>query len=377
MKYFLFTLFALIQLNFEVEMKAQNINEDFLSDIIKEAAEKFKIPAIAVTISNSDSITAKSIYGTRIYGNNEAVTWKDYFHIGSCSKSVLAVIAGKLIEQKKIKWNTKFFDVYPELKNDANPEFYNITLEDLFLCEAGILSYTTGMDLFPSIDAECTNPRYEFIKYLIKQKPASEKKENKFVHLYSNASYTMASAMLERITEKTYEQLVESTFKELGLSVYIGWPNNINENQPWGHLIADENVTTFAPDNQYELPFVLEPAGNLSMNPLDYARYTQLHLQGLIGKNNYLKSETYSYIHFSHERFSIGVANGEMEGYKFSGFDGSAGTFFCRTILVPESKLTFSIMMNAGSGTGEMEAVNWLTMKIVKKYYNWWWKFWL
>jgi hypothetical protein len=26
---------------------------------------------------------------------------------------------------------------------------------------------------------------------------------------------------------------------------------------------------------------------------------------------------------------------------------------------------------------GEMEAADWLTMKIVKKYYNWWWKFWL
>ena len=32
-------------------------------------------------------------------------------------------------------------------------------------------------------------------------------------------------------------------------------------------------------------------------------------------------------------------------------------------------------MMNAGSDTAQMKAVDWLTMRTVKKYYNWWWKF--
>jgi hypothetical protein len=33
--------------------------------------------------------------------------------------------------------------------------------------------------------------------------------------------------------------------------------------------------------------------------------------------------------------------------------------------------------MNAGSGSATMEAMEWLTMRIVKKHFNWWWKFWL
>jgi len=66
-----------------------------------------------------------------------------------------------------------------------------------------------------------------------------------------------------------------------------------------------------------------------------------------------------------------------MFSRKFSGIDGSAGTFFCRAILIPESKLAFTIMTNAGSGTGEMKAVDWITMKLIKKHYNWWWKFWM
>jgi hypothetical protein len=41
-------------------------------------------------------------------------------------------------------------------------------------------------------------------------------------------------------------------------------------------------------------------------------------------------------------------------------------------IIVPESDFAFTIMTNAGSGTGYTKAVDWITMKIVKKHYNWW-----
>ncbi len=115
------------------------------------------------------------------------------------------------------------------------------------------------------------------------------------------------------------------------------------------------------------------------MTPKDYAKYTQLHLQGLRGKDNYISSEAYRHIHFGHESFSLGVANGTLGGKRYSGFDGSAGTFFCRSIIVPESDFAFTIMMNAGSGSGSMEAVEWLSRKIVEKEYglNWWEKLWL
>jgi len=166
---------------------------------------------------------------------------------------------------------------------------------------------------------------------------------------------------------------------DLSMSVHIGWPNSIRPDQPWGHMITNKGkVETFPPDSNYKLPYLITPAGDLSMTPKDYAKYTQLHLRGLRGNdNNYVSSEAYRYIHFGHDGFSLGVANSELGGKRLSGFDGSAGTFFCRSIIVPESDFAFTIMMNAGSGSASMEAVDWLTMRIVKKHFNWWWKFWL
>jgi D-alanyl-D-alanine carboxypeptidase len=188
----------------------------------------------------------------------------------------------------------------------------------------------------------------------------------------------MASAILEKISDKIYEELIkEYIINQLGLNTYIGWPNNYNSEQPRGHIISGKKVEKFEPGHEYKIPYLLTPAGDLSIPPVDFAKYIQLHLKGLMGQDNFIKSSSYQHIHFGRKGFSVGVVNGKLSDISFSGIDGSGGTFFCRAILVPDSDFAFTIMMNAGSGTAEMKAVDWLTMQIVKKHYNWWWKFWL
>ena len=335
-------------------------------------------PAVAVVIMNSEEILLSEIQGERTYNSNQKATINDFFHIGSCSKSVLANIAGKMIEGNKIKWNTKFFEVFPELKEVSEEEYYNITLEDLFLCKAGIKAHTSGEEQYPIIDSTTTNKRYEFAKHLLKLKPTTNIVNGKFEFNYSNASYTLASQMLERISKLTYEKLIHKHLnEEMNIQSHFGFPNKLDSNQPWGHMIIEDNVDTFPPDHEYKIPYLIKPAGDLSMTPLNFARYIQMQLKGLNNGNKYLSKDMYRHIHFGYNGFSIGVGNNEMAGYKYSGMDGSAGTFFCRAIIVPESDFAFVIMTNAGSGKAEMEAIDWMALKIVKKQYNWWWKFWM
>lgn len=267
----------------------------------------------------------------------------------------------------------------PQLRQTADGAYHHITLEDLFRCTAGIKAYTNGAtEPFPNYDASVGDRRLAFIEHLIAQPPAVERKDGAFRHLYSNASYTMASATLERASGKRYEQLVGDTLTgDLGLAVHIGWPNDIGPSQPWGHLCAGGKVEPFPPGHEYKIPFLVTPAGDLSMTPRDYARYTQMHLRGLRGNDAYLTQASYERIHFGHRGFSLGVANGVLGGKRFSGFDGSGGTFFCRSIIVPDADFAFAIMANAGSGSGSMAAIEWLTRRIVERHFGWWWKFWL
>lgn len=222
----------------------------------------------------------------------------------------------------------QFFEVYPELRESSLNEYLNITLEDLFLCRAGIKAYTSGDETFPKLDSTSLNIRYDFAKWLIQQKPASKIKGEKFEFLYSNAGYSMASLMLEGVSGKSYDELIKTyIIDEIGIETFIGFPNRLEPNQPWGHTISKNDIEIFEPENPYKLPELLIPAGDLSMKPLGFAKYIQLTLQGLKGTGNFINADSYKYIHFGHKGFSLGVGNGEMFGYPFSGIDGSAGTF--------------------------------------------------
>ena len=356
---------------------AQNLSEKDVASLVEKVRDNHNIPAMVVVIMNSENLLLTEIQGERISDSNNIATINDYFHLGSCSKSILTFMAGKLVEQGKISWDTKFLDLFPEFKNIAKSDYYNITLEDLFLCEAGIQPFTSGEEKFPQIDSSISNKRLEFVKYLIQQEPASKRTDKGFQYLYSNASYTMASAMLERASGQTWEELIKMTLTdELGLSFFLGWPNNYNSNQPWGHREFKGKLKSFPPNHEYRLPDLIAPAGDLSMKPLDYAKYVQLHLKGLTGVDKYLSSSSYKYIHFGHKGFSLGVANDKLGGKRFSNFDGSAGTFYCHTIIVPESDLAYVIMANSGAQKAA-KGILWLSKKIPKKHYNWWWKFWM
>ncbi len=356
----------------------QNADDRFVAGLITRARRKFKIPAIVVTVMNSNGLQTVQLDGVRQFDTDEAITLNEFFHIGSCSKSVLAVVAGKLVDEGKLTWETRFFEIFPEMEAASDDAYGEITLEDLFLCEAGIKSYTSGAEDFPEIDPEAPSRRDEFIRYLLQLPPATRIKSNgTFEHLYSNASYTLASAMIERVLDADYAGVIEHIAKELDLNIAIGWPNKLGAEQPWGHMIGNDKIIKFHPTHEYELPDLIAPAGDLSMTPLDFAEYIRQHLRGLTGEDGYLAPATYNKIHFGYKGFCLGVANGVLGGVTFSVTNGSAGTFFCQAILVPESDFAFAITMNAGSGSAQMEAVAWLTARILKRKFNWWWKFWL
>ncbi|MBX2900374.1 MAG: beta-lactamase family protein [Cyclobacteriaceae bacterium] len=340
---------------------------------------------MSVAVMNAEQVYIHHIQGLRIKNSHEFIEEDDYFHIGSCSKSILAILAGKLIEQRKLSWGTRFFDLYPELKSSSRPEYHSITLEDLLTCEAGIRGYTTDKEFFPPIDSNALNKRYEFAKWLLGEEPISKVDETgKFRHLYSNAGYTLAALILEAVADSSWEELIIQMMNELNLRLTFGFPTRFNPQQPWGHgyfefdtasntAIERKTLQPFAPDNAYRLNELIAPAGDLSMPALDFAKYTQLHLQGLTGVDKYLQKQTWNHIHFFRSGFSIGVGNSMYYGKQITGFDGSAGTFYCRSIIVPTDNFAFTIMINAGS----QNAVDWVTAKLVKKYYNWWWKVWL
>ncbi|MFL9843399.1 serine hydrolase domain-containing protein [Flavobacterium rhizosphaerae] len=357
------TFLRLCLLIISLHTTAQDIKT--YADSLRKAAD---IPELAYAVVSSDTIYELKTIGYKrsdIQNNTTKAAIDDYFHLGSNTKAITGLIAGYLVEKDKIKWDTKFYSLFPEMKKESNPAYTNITLADLLSHRAKVQPYTSGeeFNLLPEFSGSKAQQRSLFVKYLLQQQPIQSNK----LFDYSNGVYSAAALMLEKVSGKTWEELVDEILNQkLKLRYYIGWPNQKDLSQPWGHLIEDGNIMALPSDHPYKLNYI-EPAGDISMPITDYAQLIRLNLEGLRGKDNFLKSQTYNYLHYGLSKYAIGWANTTDNNEQLSEHSGSAGTFFCYTLIDKKRNRAYIIIANSATPQAQ-KAIFILRDKLIEKY---------
>jgi D-alanyl-D-alanine carboxypeptidase len=332
---------------------------------------KYRLPALLAAVIEPKRI--RYVYaGIKRNDQPEPISLTDYFHIGSDTKGITSLLAGKLVEQGKLHWSSKLVDVVPALRGRTLPAYADITLDQLLSHRAGIRPYMAGSDYrsLPAFTGTVSEKRLQFAQVILKQTPVAPDKGQ--LHKYSNAGYVLVALMLEQASHCSWEELVASTFHKLKLHYLLGFPSQTDARQPWGHwqqLPTDSVFTPLGPTHTYKLRDYMAPAGDIAMPLPDFARLVQLHLRGLLGKRNYLSAATYQTIHFGKPEYAYGwgVEKLDTTGALVSFHNGTAGTFYCHAILVPSQKVTFVVLTNQGGDAAE-NACNELRIRLNKLY---------
>jgi CubicO group peptidase (beta-lactamase class C family) len=181
---------------------------------------RYDLPAVAAAIIKKGEVVASGAVGTRRAGTDTPVSVEDRFHIGSDTKAMTSLLAATLVEGGRITWGTTVGEVFPELTATMDPAVRAVTLEQLLSHTSGIPSDTDGHDklIQQSFALEKRNLdelRYWIIQQLITQ-PLQSQPGKQFA--YANMGYMLAGAMLERVTGRTWEELiVMRLFDPMGL----------------------------------------------------------------------------------------------------------------------------------------------------------------
>ena len=287
----------------------------------------YNIPEISYAVIDSKTILEISSLGVHSTELPDTATINDRFHIGSNTKAMTAFIIAKYVEKGKLKWTTKFFDLFSDWKENSKVEYYNITLQDLLSHRARIQPFQGDNDpTIPDFKGTKQEKRKAFGKFVLTLNPVEIDTIHKFN--YSNADYTLATLMLEKVTKKSWEQLVEKVFnKDLKLNVKFSWPENQKTKDTWGHSFENDKLIPVASNTDYQLDFT-EPAGDINIKLIDYVNFIQLNLQGLQGYNNYLNAKTYQFIHKGIDNYSLGWYNIYENSKELSTHSGTAGTYY-------------------------------------------------
>lgn len=255
-----------------------------LADLLHPFLARHALPALAAAVVRDGHIIALGAIGTRRVGVDAPVAIDDRFHIGSDTKAMTALLAAILVEQGRLRWDSPTAEIFPELAASMTPGLRKATLEQLLSHTAGIPSRSDAFNrlLAASRDQDGLNldeQRYAMLRAWCPEPLAADPGTT---YAYSNLGYVIAGAMLERVTARTWEELLtDRLFTPLGLTTAGFGPQATigRTDAPLGHrLRPDGTLKPILAGPAADNPPALGPAGTVHLSIPDFATWAAWNL---------------------------------------------------------------------------------------------------
>jgi CubicO group peptidase (beta-lactamase class C family) len=249
-----------------------------------EFRAKHGVPALGGAVVGRDGSLELDVVGVRIRGGEDPVQPGDRWHIGSCCKAITAALYARLVERGEAEWGASLADLFPDLAATIDPGWKAITIDDVFVSQAGLPANLGRREMLAAWKDErpITEQRTEAAAAALARPP---RRPGRF--LYSNLGYIVVGAAIERISGLPFESAVATHVLEpLGIaSGGFGPPPDL-----WGHggrmlalgplgLIDLGGGKPADPEHgKSDNPAVMSPAGRLHLTLEDWAKFQRVFL---------------------------------------------------------------------------------------------------
>jgi CubicO group peptidase (beta-lactamase class C family) len=187
-----------------------------------------------VCIREAGNVVFEKAYGFANVENNSKANKTTKYKIGSITKTFTAVMIMQLIEERKLKLDTKLAKFYPQIPNADK-----ITIHDLLHHRTGILDFINGDK---TVDVYAKVSKGEMIAKIAGYASVFEP-NSKFE--YSNSNYYLLGRILEDVSKKDYTtNLNERIINKLSLqNTSIATNVNPSKNESYSYNFLDKKWT--------------------------------------------------------------------------------------------------------------------------------------
>ena len=270
-----------------------------LATALEGVRAKYELPALAAATVSGVKVVESAAVGVRKMGGTEAVTIDDRWHIGSCTKSMTATLAAMFVERGQIQWTTTVGEIFPELHDTMEPLWGGVTLEQLLTHRAGAPEKAPEnlMRVAQMQQGTPTEQRLQFVRGLLLRRPETPPGT---AFAYSNQGYSIAGAMLERVSGQPWETLMNTMLFPACVMPNAGFgapatPGKVD--QPWGHRLEDGKLLPVPPGPRADNPPAIGPGGTVHCTIEELARYAAWHARGDQAGTASLKKESFVKLH--------------------------------------------------------------------------------
>ena len=310
---------------------------------------RFRVPGMGAAIVTSSHVEI-AVTGARRVDQPDPLESGDPFHLGSDTKAMTASLVGRLVDRGVLRWNETLAEALPDVTMD--PAFRTVTLDMLLRHEAGFAEggaftseFTAGFDDTWPIERQRAWMAARFLS-----RPPDHAPGSRFV--YSNYDYLVVGHIVERATNRSWEQLVrEEVFAPLAMTGcgFGAVGTAARPHTTWAHDVKDGAYVVTEEDN----PPLIGPAGTIYCPLAAWAKFASAHAAS--GPSGWLTDATLAHLH--EPKSLAGVSSGKDIALGWGvthdvprrlTHSGSNGYNHAEIVVIPERHAAVLVTVNAG-----------------------------
>lgn len=350
MKFIFSGLFAFVTFATAISQTAFNTAKaDSLMDLLEK---NNKVMGSVQVRQNGQTVYAKSI-GIRATenGNRLPNTADTKFRVGSISKMFTSVMVFRLVEEGKLSLGTPLSQFFPQVRNADK-----ITITNLLTHSSGLHNFTDDKEYAKWEQQPQTHE--QMLARIKKMKPEFNPGGR---YEYSNTNYVLLGYILEKVTGKTYAELLqEYVAAALGLkNTGYGAAARPDKNEARSFEWKD-NAWTLLPETDMSIP---HGAGSVVSTPADLGVFLESLFAEKIIKKSSLDTMTHIVMNYGYGifkyPFNLKSAYGHSGG--IDGFQSFAAYF-------PQEKVTFTCCYNGVNYSSNQVSIGLLSILFGEPY---------
>jgi CubicO group peptidase (beta-lactamase class C family) len=195
----LFTLFMLALMTATNSFAQQNVRK--IDELLKQYHDYGQFNG-SILVAENGKVVYKKGFGMANMEWNIPNQPDTKFRIASITKQFTAALVLQLVEEGKIKLDGKITDYLTDYRKDTGDK---VTVHQLLNQTSGIPDYSTR----PNFSAEISRIRYVVADFVKKFASDDLEFEPGSKYRYSNSGYHILGAIIEKVTRKTYETVLQ------------------------------------------------------------------------------------------------------------------------------------------------------------------------
>jgi CubicO group peptidase (beta-lactamase class C family) len=249
-----------------------------LQGLVDEFYSQGKLVGLGAAVVDGQWGLEIAVAGLRRADRTDPLAPHHRWHLGSNAKPITALLCARLVERGVLDWRTTVADVLDDSAKGAREYVCKATLADFLshrsgVRDSGLFSWMrqARRDRRPPVEQ-----RAELARRLVTRGSWNEPSN---IAKYSNYGYCIVAALLERLTGKSWEDLmIAEVFAPLGLQrAGFGAPGADGSPEPWGHSFGFFRPRPRDPAfPASDFPAAMRPAGAIHMDLQDWAAFARV-----------------------------------------------------------------------------------------------------